>query len=272
MNKVYSLSALITVLTLFSITDAKNRVALYPLLANVISGNAGDGVLITNQSDDNTVAGNVIGTDLSGSLNLGNGGVGVRINYTSSDNTIGGSTTTAGNLIAFNQKGVVVGEGASDLSVSNTILNNGIYSNKLLIGIDLADDGHTPNHATSPTPGPNDFQNFPVLTSFTPNAAGLSINWTLKSVPSSDFLLQFFSNQPNDPEGKRVIGNTTTVTDANGNASGSIQVGAVPVNTPLTATATIVVDEVPGDTSEFSFPALTYGVVKPCPAKPCNTK
>jgi hypothetical protein len=218
---------------------------------------------------------NVIGTDLSGSLNLGNGGAGVRINFTSSDNTVGGTTATLGNLIAFNQKGVVVGEGASDLSVSNTIINNGIYSNKL-IGIDLADDGHTPNHATSPTPGPNHFQNFPVLTSFTPNAAGLSINWTLNSVPSSSFFLQFFSNQPNDPEGKRVIGSTTTVTDSSGKAAGSIQVGAVPANSPLTATATriVTVDDVPvfTDTSEFSFPALTFGAVKPCPAKPCNTK
>jgi hypothetical protein len=48
MNKLYSLSAL-TVLSLFGVADAKSRVALFPLLANVISGNVGDGVLITKR-------------------------------------------------------------------------------------------------------------------------------------------------------------------------------------------------------------------------------
>ena len=146
-----------------------------------------DGVLVINSSDDNIITNNAIGTDTSGTLNLGNGGDGVDIFYNSSDNAVGGLTLAAGNLIAFNQKGVVVGNSASDTgSVGNSILNNSIYSNKL-IGIDLANDGPTPNHAVNPTPGPNNFQNFPVLSTPVVTNTGLNVGWTLHSRPSSIF-------------------------------------------------------------------------------------
>lgn len=270
MKKITSLS-LILISSLFVIP--LRPVALNPLLANVISGNNGDGVLITNNSSGNVVAGNVIGTDLSGSLNLGNGGNGVAIINTSSGNTVGGTTLTAGNLIAYNQKGVVVGTDSADLSVGNTILSNSIYFNAL-IGIDLANDGPTPNHATNPAVGPNDFQNYPVLNSFTITNTGLSIAWTLHSVPSADFILQFFSNAIGDPEGRLLIGQVTAVTDASGNATGTVAIGGVPLNTPLTSTATIATGPgTLGDTSEFSA-ALIYGVATTtatiCLPKPCK--
>ena len=237
--------------------------------ANVIANNAGDGVLITNNSSNNTVQDNAIGTNLSGLLNMGNGGAGVHINVNSSNNLIGNASIALGNYIAFNHKGVIVGDSATDLSVGNTIINNSIYSNTLP-GIDLANDGPTPNHATSPTSGPNHFQNYPVLTSYTLTGTGLTISWTLNSVASSTFLLQFFTNNVGDPEGKRVIANATVTTDATGFASGTVAVGTVPLNTPLTATATLVLSGVNTDTSEFSNP-LVYGVTNPCPVT-CNNK
>lgn len=243
-------------------------VALNPLLANIIGNNGGDGVLILNSSNGNTVSGNAIGTDLSGSANFGNGGAGVRIAGTSSNNTVGGATLTEGNLIAYNHKGVIVGDNAADLSVNNNIVNNSIYRNTLP-GIDLGNDGPTPNHATNPAVGPNNFQNFPVLGSFTITNTGLSIPWTLHSVPSSNFLLQFFKNEIGDPEGKQRVFQVTVTTDANGDASGTIQIGGVPLNTPITATAThFIGEETLGDTSEFSTP-LIYGVVA-CEPKPCK--
>lgn len=249
-------------------TPACWGVALNPLLANIIGNNGGDGVLITNSSNGNTVAGNAIGTDLSGSTDFGNGGAGVRIVGTSSNNSVGGSTLTEGNLIAYNHKGVIVGQDATDLSVNNSIVNNSIYRNTLP-GIDLANDGPTPNHAVNPTVGPNHFQNFPELGAFTITNTGLSIPWTLHSEPNSDFLLQFFRNEIGDPEGKIRIFQVVVTTDANGNASGVINVGGVPLNTPITATAThFIGEETLGDTSEFSTP-LIYGVVA-CEPRPCK--
>ncbi len=275
MNKLYIVIPLSIISLIIHAQPQKLRHAAFadvrfsPLsgTVNVIANNAGDGVLITNNSDNNTVQNNAIGTDLSGQRNMGNGGAGVHINITSSNNLIGSTTPALGNLIAFNTKGVIVGDSATDLSVGDAIINNSIYSNTL-IGIDLANNGPTPNHATSPSVGPNDFQNFPIITSLALSGSGLVISWTLNSVPSSSFLLQFFSNNPGDPEGRRVIGNATATTDAGGNASGTITVGTVALNTPITATATLEVGGIPNDTSEFSTPAV-YGVTNPCPVT-CN--
>lgn len=237
------------------------KVAYLPLLANVIAGNLGDGVYITNNSSGNVISGNVIGSDLSGNLDLGNGGAGVHIDINSSNNLVGGSNLTAGNIIANNYKGVIVGDSAADLSVGNSILTNSIYNNEI-IGIDLANDGPTPNHATSPTEGPNDFQNYPVITSAKPNSSGLLLSGTLNSVPSSNFTLQFFSNNVGDPEGKLFLTEISVNTNSGGRATFSVQIPGVPLNSPITSTATRIVDGDPTDTSEFGV--FFYGVAQPC--------
>ncbi len=105
---------------------------------NVISGNTGDGVLLGG--GDNLVAGNFIGTSVSGDAAIGNGGDGVRIRGGSSGNTIGGLTATpgtgAGNVISGN-----TGSGIYDANGSNWIAGN-------LIGVSvsgttaLANDGY----------------------------------------------------------------------------------------------------------------------------------
>ena len=147
-------------------------------------------------------------------------------------------------------------------------MSNSIYKNRI-IGIDLANDGPTPNHAVNPTPGPNNFQNFPVLSTPVVTNTGLNVGWTLHSRPSSSFILQFFKNLPNDPEGKILIAQLNPVTtDANGNASGTISVGGVPLNSAITATATWLNDGDPFDTSEFGSTA--FAVVNPCLPKPCH--
>ncbi len=69
---------------------------------NVISGNAGSGVEINNSSN-NTVVANDIGTDASGNAALANAS-GITIHGTSQNNTIGGSLAQ-GNLISGNTGG-----------------------------------------------------------------------------------------------------------------------------------------------------------------------
>ena len=90
---------------------------------NLISGNGGNGVVI-NQSDtiENLVASNLIGTDLSGTMDLGNAGDGVTVIAGSSLNTIGPA-----NVIANNGKNGVRVEGAD--TSGNTITANSIYGN-----------------------------------------------------------------------------------------------------------------------------------------------
>ena len=67
---------------------------------NVISGTGYDGVQ-TYESNDNVIAGDKIGTDVTGAVALGNAEDGVQL-YASSDNTIGGTGAGAADVISAN--------------------------------------------------------------------------------------------------------------------------------------------------------------------------
>ena len=165
-----------------------------------------------------------------------------------------------GNLITGNGKGVVVNNPlAATEPVSNQILGNMIYANTIL-GIDLGDDGPTPNHPTSPTPGPNHFQNYPVLTSI----GGNTIIGTLASTPLHRFTLEFFESPRPGPgsqaQGQTLLGSTTVITDATGTAAFTATL-PIAINPGLAVTATAT-DITTGDTSEFSVPMADLAVTK----------
>ena len=62
----------------------------------------------------NLVAGNFIGTDVTGTVALGNGADGVVIDTSASGNTIGGTTAAARNIISANADAGVEIHGAND--------------------------------------------------------------------------------------------------------------------------------------------------------------
>ncbi len=69
---------------------------------NLISGNGSAGVgLSSNTSTDNGVQGNLIGTDITGAIDLGNSGDGIIFN-SATNNVIGGTSSGARNLISAN--------------------------------------------------------------------------------------------------------------------------------------------------------------------------
>ena len=91
--------------------------------ANIISGNRGNGVLITGAgTTSNTVLGNLIGTDQDGLLDVGNGGNGVTINLGASGNTIGGTAQFEGNVISGNGRNGVNISGADGNTVAGNII------------------------------------------------------------------------------------------------------------------------------------------------------
>jgi len=95
-----------------------------PVDGNLISGNAGSGIVITG-SDFNVVQGNKIGTNVASTGALANGINGVRINAGAQGNIIGGTGAGEGNIIAFN-----AGSGVSILSDGTaTVRGNSIHSN-----------------------------------------------------------------------------------------------------------------------------------------------
>jgi hypothetical protein len=217
---------------------------------NVISGNSFDGVAILFGATGNQVLANLIGTTADAGHPLGNGGDGVLIirDPNSNNNTVGGAGV--GNLIAFNGKaGVVVGLSLGDTSAGDTISQNAIFSNGGL-GIDLGNDGVTPNTPGGPHAGPNHLQNYPVLTPYTTPG---TLTGTLNSTPNTTFVLEFFANPAPDPTGhgpgQDYLGSEKVTTNAAGNAVFVFTYLPFPGEPYLSATAT---NATTGDTSEFS--------------------
>jgi hypothetical protein len=218
---------------------------------NVISGNS-VGILLGGFSFGgivgNIIQGNFIGLNAAGTGQVPNTQQGISISD-GVTNTIGGIANGAGNKIAFNGgPGVTITNNSS----GNSIRGNSIFSNNGL-GIDLAANGVTPNDVNDSDSGPNQLQNFPVLTTVMSTSSSTTIQGSLKSIPSTAFQIDFYSNAAVDPsgngEGAQYFNSTTINTDNNGNATINVTF-QVPLGTgrAITATAT----DPNGNTSEFS--------------------
>src|SRR5262249_28998592 len=170
----------------------------------------------------NFVQGNLIGTNRDGTVVLGNDGDGVFVD--GNDNRIGGIEPGAANVIAGSSRN---GVALTPNSVNNPILSNAIYRSRGL-GINLGFDQVTPNDPCDVDPsipgsGANNQQNFPVITGVTSAGGSTRVQGTLNSTPSTNFRVEFFSNDAPNPssfgEGQRLIGATNVTTDAGCNAS-----------------------------------------------------
>jgi hypothetical protein len=226
---------------------------------NLISGNDGDGVFAGTSGTD-TIRGNLIGTDKSGTKDLHNGGT----NNSGEGVNLGGQNSVVKeNIIAFNTSdGVMVRSNAT--GIGHNIGPNSIFSNDGL-GIDivlnanndLGPNGNGPNTndggtADDADTGPNNLQNFPVITSATTSSSTgqTTIDAFLDTTPNTTYTVRFYSNPRDTGEGKTFIGETQVSTDANGFVSINdfIATKSVPVGQSITATAT----DPGGNTSEFS--------------------
>lgn len=104
-----------------------------PPQGNLISGNTGNGVLIDQQSESNTLAGNFIGTVADGNAALGNGKDGVAINE-ADNNSLLGTTVNQNPFVFYN---VISGNGGNGLRVTNAD-NITIHANFLGVGANNA--------------------------------------------------------------------------------------------------------------------------------------
>jgi titin len=236
-------------------------VANTTIAGNVIDNESLVGVEIFGVSArNNVVQGNLIGVDPTGTLARGNG-IGVEVAGGAHNSIIGGTAAGAGNVIAHNTgAGVVIGSSITDAAtVGNTIRGNSIYENGGL-GIDLGNDGVTHNHRSNPSSGPNNLQNFPVLTSATSLAGGLTmLSGRLHSTPNTTYTLDFYASATPDPSGfgegqrylgtKVVSGSLTVTTDKFGNATFMVVLAAT---TTQGEVVSVTATDPAGDTSEFS--------------------
>lgn len=215
---------------------------------NVIAANRSDGLILA--SFRHRVQNNLIGlfADLTPAGN-GRHGIFLRGSRTV---LIGGEAEQATNFIAHNGGSGIALEGAFAGSVGNTFQRNAIYNNTLL-GIDLGNDGVTPNDAGDADTGANDLLNAPLLLAATTNATNTVVRGTMQSKTSAAYTLEFYANPQCDAlgqgQGRTYLGSATVNTDASGNAAINVTLPTVvTANQFLTATAT----DAAGNTSEFS--------------------
>jgi len=251
--------------------------ALISTIGTAIGGvGAGDGNLVSasgigieiSQGASTLILGNWIGTDRTSTLSFGNQDRGILAEGAAN---IGDGTAGGANTIAFNgYRGVAV---VSTNGVS--VRRNRIFANDSNpfigipgMGIDLENDGPTPNDPGDTDSGANGLQNFPVIRSTTEDSSNTTIVGSFNSMPSTAYTLEFYSNPVCSPssygEGKTFVGSTMLTTDSSGNASFNVTFStADPSETVITATAT----DPNGNTSEFSACATVpsrFYTVAPC--------
>jgi uncharacterized repeat protein (TIGR01451 family) len=250
---------------------------------NLISGNTEDGISISgtilggafgDTPQGSTIAGNLIGTDVTGAKALPNGATGISLLAEASNNIIGGSSPGDGNIISFNKTdGVHIdsssgGYGNGNTTVGNIITSNGgagvrvnsgtgelislnsIYENSDL-GIALGSGGakiNTPCQAS--TSGPNDLQNAPVLTEGTgslfitatatdPNGNTSEFSNAVGATATGDLLslLGNFNSLPNTAYTIEFFSSPTA--DPSGYGQGQAYLGSTTITTGATCTQII---------------------------------
>ena len=127
----------------------------------------------------------------------------------------------------------------------NWFISNSIFENERL-GIELGVeeiDGTTDNDPGDNDEGPNDLQNYPVLASAVVSGLQTIVAGSLNSKPNKTYHLQFFVDSYCDPESghgeaRYYVGDSSVTTNAMGNGSFTVNIGAaLPYGWVVTSTA-----------------------------------
>jgi hypothetical protein len=210
-----------------------------------------DGALYTE------VYGNYIGVGADGTTILPNL-VGVHLLNDASDARIGSISITTflngseANVIHWNKYGGLV-EGSA--SVRNFIAGNSMLGNEYTI--DLGNDGSTPNDADDTDSGPNQFQNYPDLST----AVGDQISGTMIGTPNTSVLVHFYQSLGGITNAKRYVGGKIVEVHGSGSVPFSFTLPqAITPGGVINATAS----DFDGNTSEVSWP-VAYQNTPPGP-------
>jgi hypothetical protein len=212
---------------------------------NVISANEGSGLVFDSfNATENTVQGNFVGAGSDGTADLGNRGNGIVLRSGAAHNMIG-----PGNVIAHNAGTGILLEASA--GTGNAIRGNAIGINGGL-GIDVNGDGMTDNDEGDRDDGPNNAQNFPVLSRARTLAGVTTIDGTLNSSSNATYQLDFYLNPVfGAGRGEVFLGSAILHVGSNAMAPFSITLSlAVAPDQFISATAT----DADNNTSEFSLP------------------
>ncbi len=243
---------------------------------NVISGHDSladywDGVFLFNGSDNNTIQGNYLGTDSTGTVGFGNSYGGVTV-YGGVNNTIGGTGAGQGNLIAHNGHGVEVTH-STGAATGNRISGNSMHSN--VNGGIWLEGGLPANDGTTTVAKGNLLTDAPVFTSASYDGSTLSVAGYVGSAAGqaafANHTVEVFASATTsgNGQGRTYLGALSTG-GSDGNFSGSLSGVSLAAGTYITATATSAANNtsifsanllptVPGAISGTVFEDLNYG-------------
>jgi hypothetical protein len=231
-----------------------------PFAGNIISGHGFTNVglragICISGGKNNVIQGNLIGTDANGSTPIPNEkGILVELFLLSDvphDTVIGGQEPGAGNVIAFSDEfGIAVEGFVRTNPMGITISGNAIFANGGL-GIDLGNDGVTPNDRGDGDTGPNGLLNFPRLTAATDDGTITTVIGAMDTPNPETVAIELYSNDTADTSGfgEGQVFEGTATPDAHGRFTATLPAGLQ--GRFITATAT----DASGNTSEFS-PAI----------------
>src|SRR5262249_20256756 len=159
----------------------------------------------------------------------------------------------AGNTIAYNTKGVVIGDSLTDTSKQNAIQGNSIFkcfANGVLDLIDLGNNG--PTYTPSGTTGPNLLEVVPTLNLAQGNGSDRTVNGMLNgTLAKTTYRIEFFASAGTDGLAARFLGFITVTTDGSGNVVGGFSAMLKGVNVPKGANVSATATE-NGNTTGFA--------------------
>lgn len=240
---------------------------------NTLSGGV-YGLYVTG--DSNTIEGNYIGTDLSGTDAIPNS-IGVVLigasNNSIQNNVISGNlgggidlftncigNTITENLIGYDAAGVtILGNGQIGVDIRTGSRQNTISECRIaghsIWGIALDPSSFAVNDPLDADTGSNDLQNFPVILAAGIGEGFVRVTGTLESKPNSEYTIELFVNGSCSPsgfgEGENLypVLNPLVTTDSLGRADFLLlSLQSIALGSILTATAT----DSAGNTSPFS--------------------
>lgn len=213
-------------------------------------------ILVQGDAKGNDILGNQFGTDATGMTPYYNS-YGIRIEASagnSPQNTTIGSSAEPNEIDFSTFTGVVV---AAPGSAGNVIRWNTFEGSG--VPIDLGGNGPTANDPLDVDAGPNQYQNFPVITSATWSGGIVTVSGTLDSAPNTLYVVDTFTDDGGGCTAATLRHQTGVTTDATGHAAYTIQFAA-PLTGGVNATAT---DVAAGNTSELSACALITSAAPP---------
>lgn len=226
--------------------------------SNIIINNNSAGIY--SDSDEGLVIKeNKIGVLADGVTAAGNGQSGIYINNSVSA-LVGGVSLQDSNVISHNtQSGVAVnGSVGRSTIIGNSIVDNGG------LGIDIYNNGVTPNDPLDTDTGPNDVLNFPIINNVTDNGTDTQVTYNV-DLPAGDYRIELFANTARDPsgygQGESRVGTQNITSTGSGAQTFSATVSGVGYEN-IAGTATLIDGSAPsgfGATSEFGNFDLQQG-------------